>query len=147
MPINVLTIKLTVGQFRRYVAVGFMNSAIDFAVLNLLSWATGITKGDGLIPINMISFCAAIINSFYFNKRWSFDDQSQGQNAEKFTIFLIVSLIGAIANTAIVRYISTNVDPRFGLSPQLWLNAAKVIATLFTFAWNFSGYKTMVFKK
>ncbi|HTL39697.1 MAG TPA: GtrA family protein [Methylomirabilota bacterium] len=139
--------KTTANQFWRYVTVGLLNTAIDFAVLNLLSAATGITKGNGLIPINIISFSVAIINSYFFNKYWSFDDKSFGDHGKKFSKFMLVSIIGALANTLIVRFITTDIHPFLSLTPRLWLNAAKIIATCFTFAWNFSGYKIIVFKK
>jgi putative flippase GtrA len=135
------------GQFLRFAIIGGINTAIDFAVLNLLSWGSGIYEGNGIILLNMISFTVAVINSYYMNKHWAFKDQESGEQGKKFTLFLLVSVIGAVINTATVRIISTNIDPMFGLSQELWLNAAKVVATGLSLVWNFVGYKLFVFKK
>jgi len=135
------------GQFVRFAIVGAINTGVDFLVLNLLIWVTGIKEGNGLIPLNIISFTVAVVNSYVLNKRWAFRDQTSGETAKKFTSFLVVSVIGALINTAIVRFGSTNIDPMFGLSQVMWVNAAKVVATGASLIWNFVGYKLFVFRK
>lgn len=147
METDTQTLQKTGGQFVRFVVVGLINTAIDFAILNLLSKLTGITKGDGLIPLNIISFSIATTNSYFLNKHWSFADNSGNDGGKKFSLFLIVSITGALINTSIVRIISTNVSPLFDLSPQLWLNVSKAAATGVSLVWNFIGYKLFVFKK
>jgi putative flippase GtrA len=59
----------------------------------------------------------------------------------------VVSIIGALINSGIVFAISTFVDPMFGLSQAVWVNAAKVVATGISLIWNFLGYKFIVFKR
>src|SRR3989338_7805463 len=135
------------GQFVRFAIIGAINTGVDFLVLNLLIWVTGIKEGNGLIPLNIISFTVAVVNSYVLNKRWAFKDQTSGDTAKKFSNFLLISVIGAFINTAIVRIGSTNIDPMFGLSQVLWVNAVKVVATGVSLVWNFIGYKLVVFKK
>ena len=135
------------GQFLRFAVIGLINTGVDFLVLNLLIWATGIKEGNGIIPLNIISFTVAVTNSYILNKRWAFNDQTKGDTAKKFSNFLLISVIGAFINTAIVRVGSTNIDPMFGLSQVLWVNAAKIVATGVSLVWNFIGYKLVVFKK
>lgn len=135
------------GQFLRFGIIGGVNTLLDFAVLNGLSYFTGIYEGNGIIPLNMISFTVAVINSYYLNKRWAFKDTGGEEKGRKFTLFLMVSIIGAFINTATVRIVSTNLDPLFGLSQPLWLNFAKILATALSLVWNFVGYKFFVFKK
>lgn len=139
--------KQLTSQFIKFCTVGFIGTAVDFALLNLLSWATGIVRGNGLIPINIISFSCAFVLSFFLNKLWTFQDSHRHDYLEKFSLFLVISLIGVSLNTLIVRYVSTNIDPLFGLSDREWLNLAKAFATIFSGLWNFSGYKLVVFKK
>lgn len=139
--------KQTFNQFWRYVLIGIINTGIDFAVLNILSAATGIVRGNGLIPLNIISFTVAVTTGYFMHKAWSFQDQSQTRKREQFTVFLVVSLIGVFINTAIVRAISTNVQPLPNFTPVEWLNTAKAAATVFSLFWNFLGYKFFVFKK
>ncbi len=140
-------VKTLAGQFIRFGIVGGLNTAIDFGVLNLLSFITGITKGTGLVPLNMISFTVAVINSYYLNKYWAFKDQSSGEGMKKFSLFLVISVIGALINTGTVTLVATSLEPWFGLGPTPWLNVAKVLATGLSLIWNFIGYKLLVFKK
>ena len=141
------TLQKTFSQFWRYVLIGILNTAIDFAVLNILIKITGITSGNGLIPLNIVSFTIAVTNSYFMNKNWSFADASSSDGGKKFSLFLVVSIIGAILNTTIVRVVATNIHPVFGFSPQLWVNVAKAVATGVSLVWNFAGYKIFVFKK
>lgn len=136
-----------VAQFLKFAVIGVINTGVDFAILNLLIWATGVNEGNGLIPLNIISFTIAVINSYILNKRWAFRDQTTGETAKKFTSFLLISVIGALINTAVVRFGSTNIEPMFGLSQVLWVNVAKVVATGLSLVWNFVGYKLFVFKR
>jgi putative flippase GtrA len=135
------------GQFLRFAVVGGINTGVDFAVYNLLLWATGIEKGEKIIVLNVISFSVAVINSYFLNKWWAFKDQEKSEQAKKFTLFLLVSVIGAAINSGTVYYITTYVPVMFGLSPKLWANAAKIVATGLSLIWNFVGYKLFVFKK
>lgn len=134
------------GQFIRFALIGVLNTAINFAVLNLLSLLTGVTKGEKIIWMAMVAFAVATINSYYFNKLWTFKDKSTDE-AKKFSIFLIVSILGAMINSGTVYLISTYTYPLFGLSSHLWLNVANLFATGISLIWNFIGYKLIVFKK
>ena len=139
--------KATLDQFLRFVVVGVINTAINFIVLNILSALTGITSGSRVIPLAVVAFAAATTNSYILNKRWSFKDQSQVDAGRKFSLFLIVSIIGAGINSGTVYLITTNISPMFGLSQHLWLNVAALAATGISLIWNFIGYKAFVFQK
>lgn len=140
-------LKFILVQLLHFAAVGSMGVIIDFGLLNLLSWVTGITKGWGIVPLNIISFSAALTVSFLLNKRWTFKDTSQTDNFKKFNLFLIISLLGLAINTSVVALITSNVNPALAVGPYFLLNFAKIIATGASGLWNFSGYKMVVFKK
>lgn len=139
--------KALVGQFVRFAIIGAVNTGIDFLILNLLIFATGIKEGNGLIPLNLISFSIAVINSYFLNKHWAFKDKTSGEGAKKFSAFLAVSVVGALINTTVLRVVATNIDPLFNLDQTLWVNVAKAFATGISLVWNFIGYKLFVFKK
>ena len=139
-----------IKQFERFVLIGFMNTGIDFAVLNLLMWATGIYKGKWILLLNAGSFSIAVINSYFWNKRWTFkarEADEAGEVAKEFSQFIGVTLIGLAINSGIVFSITTFISPLFGLSIGLWANLAKAAATGISLIWNFIGYKFFVFKK
>ena len=130
-------------QFAKFAQVGVLNTAIDFGILNLLIFATGITSGLLIIPLNAISFSTAIINSFFWNEKWVFKAKKEAN----FITFVIVTLIGLAINSGIVYAITTFVPPTFVDSQKLWANLAKVLATGISLVWNFTGYRLIVFKK
>ncbi len=135
-----------IRQFSKFVVIGFMNTGIDFAILNLLMWRTGIYQGKWIILLNIISFSIAVSNSYFWNKYWTFKDRDEVE-AKEFSQFVIVTLIGVAINTSIVYGVTTLVPPMFGLGPELWANLAKVAATGISLIWNFIGYKFFVFKR
>jgi len=130
-------------QFGKFAAVGFLNTAIDFGILNFLIAVTGISKGVGIIPMNAASFSIALVNSYFWNKEWVFPGRKQAN----FAIFVAVTLIGLAINSGIVYVLTTYVSPVFVQSDKLWANLAKVLATAVSLFWNFAGYKLVVFKK
>lgn len=137
----------TFNQFWRFVIIGVINTLVDYAILLILSKITGITGGTKIIPLNVISFSVATINSYFLNKYWAFADPSRLDQGKKFSLFLIVSIIGVTINTTIVTLFTSHVSPMFGLSPREWLIGAKLVATGVSLVWNFAGYKIFVFKK
>jgi putative flippase GtrA len=141
-----MDLKKIVIQFLKFAAVGFLNTAIDFGVLNILLFATGVQSGAALFILNIIAFTAATTNSYFWNKFWTFRDKGSIRPVQ-IGQFLTVSVIGALINSSVVYAISTFIDPLFGLSPTVWVNVAKIVATGFSFIWNFAGYKFIVFKK
>jgi len=138
--------KKTINQFSKFIVIGFMNTAIDFAILNFLMWWTGIYSGASIILLNMVSFSIAVFNSYFWNKYWTFRDLDKVE-AKEFSQFILVTLIGLAINSSIVYGVTTLVSPMFGISPELWANLAKVAATGFSLIWNFIGYKFIVFNR
>jgi len=137
-----------IKQISKFVIVGVINTGIDFAVLNALLFSTKIYSGRWLIFFNSISFSAAVINSYFLNKYWTFKSQNvEDSKAKQFSQFLIISVIGISINDAIVYGLATFTSPLFGLSAQMWTNVAKLFATAASMVWNFIGYKFIVFKK
>jgi len=132
------------SQFGKFAAVGFLNTAIDFGILNLLSSATGITAGLYLGGINVPAVAVALANSYFWNKFWVFN-AGGGSTASDLPKFIAVSVGAILVNSGIVA-IGTGFPAPFGLSAEAWLNAAKVLATVASFLWNFVGYKIFVFR-
>lgn len=134
------------AQLGKFAAVGFLNAAIDFGILNLLSIASGITKGFVLGGVNVPGFAAAVINSYFWNKFWVFKDRDDQSVLSDFPTFLAVTMVGLIINSGAVVVITTDIPPLFGASESAWLNFAKAAAAAVSLAWNFLGYKFIVFR-
>lgn len=141
----------TIKQFSKFIIVGGVNTGIDFAVLNVLMYLTQINAGPMLFLLNCISFSVAVVNSYYMNRRWTFQEAATELDDKKpavqFSQFFVVSIIGILINGGILTVITTFIPAPFGLSAQLWANVAKLFATGASLVWNFVGYKLFVFKK
>lgn len=137
-----------IKQFSKFFIVGIINTGIDFLILNILIRITGITGGYEIFVLNSISFSVAVVNSYFMNKRWTFQDESKiEQDSVKFSEFFVISVVGLILNGLVISMITSYISPMFGLSHILWANLAKVAATGISLVWNFVGYKFFVFKK
>lgn len=138
-----------IKQFSKFFIVGIINTGIDFAILNLEMAVTGINSGTPIILFNIVSFSIAVINSYYLNKFWTFEDKKAdgAQASVKMTQFIGVSLVGLTINSLVIYTFIQVVPIMFGLSSLVWANIAKVIATGVSLIWNFVGYKLWVFKR
>jgi len=152
-------------QLAKFAIVGFLNTAIDFGVLNLISILTGLTSGFLIGGVNIPGFILASVNSYFWNKFWVFRRPSEALLARRslgvagakeegakidfsdFFTFALVVIVGVFINGGIVVLLTTFVSPLAGLSPERWLNVAKVFATAVYLVWNFLGFKFLVFKK
>lgn len=136
------------SQLSKFAAVGILNTAIDFGILNLLSKASGIFAGLIVGGVNVPGFGAAVFNSYLWNKLWVFHDRKKGESLfGDFPKFFVVTLISVAINSGLIILFTTYIPLLSGLSAGARLNVAKAVATLVTLAWNFAGYKFVVFRR
>ena len=136
-----------VFQAGKFVTVGISNTLIDWGVLNLQILLTGITAGLFYPVFKGVSFLIAIINSFLWNKFWTFKKGKTEKAGKEFLQFLIVSGVGLGINVGIASLAVNVIGPQAGISPKVWATVGALIATMFSMVWNFLGYKFIVFKK
>jgi len=134
-------------QIVKFGLIGVVNTALDFAVLNLLMWIFKIYSGPWIIVFNVTAFSLAVINSYLLNRFWTFKIKSRQDVPEEFVKFISISLVGVFINSGIVYGITGFIEPVFNLTPELWANVAKILATGIAMVWNFIGYKFWAFKK
>lgn len=133
-------------QLSKFGVVGISNTAIDFGILNLLIMVTGVYAGVAYSVFKIISFLGATINSYLWNKFWSFEDHSKDDIKEEFLKFITVSGIGIVINVGVASLINA-LGPAGDIDPKGWANISAAIATITVLTWNFLGYKLFVFKK
>lgn len=129
-------------RFLKFSVVGTINFLIDFSILNLLSFATGINKGIFAAFFSAISFLAANINSYFLNKKWTFRANNKNSNYKP---FLAISILGIVTNISITYVFTTFINQAY-FSDIVWLNISKLIAIWFVMFFNYFGYKKFVFK-
>ena len=130
-------------QLAKFALVGVLNTAIDFGTLNFLIAATNITSGPSIIPIKALAFSTAVLNSYFWNRRWVFEGAKSGN----FALFFAVTALGIAVNALVVFVITTYIPPIIVKDRVLWANAANILATVISMVWNFLGYRLVVFKK
>lgn len=131
-------------QFVRFICVGLLNTGVDFGILNLLMFLTGINSGIGYSLFKAISFIVASTNSYFFNKNWTF---KKGKKLEKkeFAKFFMISFISFCINIGVASFLVNFVRPLANISPRLWANISALVATGVITLFNFFGYKYFVF--
>lgn len=135
-------------QIAKFAITGGLNTLIDFTVLNIFSSLTQVVGGIFIVPINIISFSVATINSYFWNRHWTFQRAGEREKMKggEFLTFIAVSVVGVLLNTSVIYLLTTFVSAPEGFSGSWWLNISKVIATLVSLVWNFLGYKFIVFR-
>ncbi len=134
-------------QLGKYAAIGFFNTALDFAIFNSLVLATNIEpKGARAGFLTAISFTIAVINSYLWNKYWTFRSRGPARVGE-FAQFVIVSLVGLVLVSGFLTVMTKYIEPPYGLNIRQWANVVKVMSIFISLAWNFAGYKFLVFRE
>ncbi len=127
-------IQLTIIQALKYALVGVSNTIIDAATYYALTRALGLAS----LPIlaKSIAYAIGMINSFYWNRTWTFKSQSNPWRAALLFTLTHVAALGI--NTGVMA---------LGLSGfHLGEAIALILATSAVFAWNFILNKQLVFK-
>ena len=134
-------------QFAKFIAVGLANTAVDFGILNILIFLSGIAGGLVYSVFKGISFVAASTHSFFWNKFWTFRKKETAKAGKEFLQFFVVSLIGLAINVGISSLVVNLIGSQFGISQKLWANIGAACGSIVGLAWNFLGYKFIVFKQ
>lgn len=134
--------------FGRFVAVGLLNTALDFTILTGLIYLMGYREGETikLILLNTVSFLTAVTNSYFWNRAWSFQARSQSRGKE-FVQYIIVTLIGLVINDAMVAIGTAHFSTPLGFTSTNWVLTVKAAAVGISLFWNFIGYRFIVFRQ
>ena len=133
-------------QIAKFVATGVLNTLLDIGVLNLLMFVFVANSGSSYSIFKGASFIIANINSYFWNKYWTFGS-GKSATTKEFGQFFAVSFVWFLMITGIASLIVNFIGPVGGISMTLWANVGAIMATLASLVWNFLGYKFIVFKK
>lgn len=138
---------LIIFQAAKFFLVGTLNTFIDLAVLNFFIWISGIANGPFYVVFKAISFSAAVINSYFWNKYWTFEKRGEKPKKEEFLKFFVVTAIGLLINVGVASFVVNVIGPQWGITEKIWASVGAIIAAFFAFIWNFTASKFIVFKK
>ena len=126
----------------RFGIIGGINTLIDFVLLFVFTNLFGVTK----VASNVISTSIAFCFSFLANKKYTFRSTSNKNIVRELALFITVTLFGLWVIQGVIIYLITPPLAEFGLTDDLALLVAKLIATIVTMIWNYILYSRLVFK-
>ncbi len=138
---------LVIYQFAKFGLVGALNTFIDFGILNGLILLTSIAGGFYYSVFKGISFLFAAVNSYFWNKHWTFKKKDKIFASGEFAKFLAVTFVGFLLNVGAATLVVNTIGPQYGIGDKLWANIGAFIAVFVGLTWNFVGSKFIVFKK
>jgi putative flippase GtrA len=134
-------------EFSKFAVVGVLNSGVDFGILNLLILITGVVSGVGFLAFKSVSVTLGVINSYLWNKYWTFDAVKSPEARRELVAFLTVTLVAVALNVAGAHVIVNVIGAPHGISTKLWANVGAISGAGLTLFANFFGYKFLVFRK
>jgi putative flippase GtrA len=133
----------TIWQFVRFGLVGYLNTSIDLLVLNGLLW---LWPGKGIVRLllfNTIAYACGALNSFFFNRYWTF--QRKGlPKAREAARFLLMTPAAIGCNDLMLWFMGNILHPAH-LNVTLWANSSKVVAIGGTILVSYLGMRLWVF--
>ena len=123
-----------VRQFVKFGVVGVTSTVIDWVIYLALTRVFG----TFYLIAKVISFLVSVINSYVWNRRWTFRS-TEPKKLHQFSKFLVVAAIGLGLNT-LIMYI---VVSKLLLHDIIGL----VLATGIVMIWNFLANKFYTFKE
>ena len=150
-----------VKQGAKFGAVGISNTIIDFAVYTVINTVFHVPVSSAF-KVKYISGTVAMINSFYWNRRWTFRSQvGVAKSGPKFVIATVVSVY--LIQPGLVHFFTTGPGLNFG---TFWyvvaatLGLGHIVSQGFvertvafgmgvvgSAVWDFTLYKLWAFKK
>lgn len=137
-----------VERFVKFAIVGAIGAVVDFIVLNLMkrvfeAMALGVGWGIALPPhqiqlvaANTLSFSAAVLSNFTWNRLWTFPESRQRPLGGQLLQFTVVNVLGWGINTVLLLAMDHFVFRHF-VSVRLSYNLAKAFAIGVVLFWNF----------
>ncbi|OGZ34384.1 MAG: hypothetical protein A2Y98_03185 [Candidatus Portnoybacteria bacterium RBG_19FT_COMBO_36_7] len=148
-------------QIAKFVLIGGLNTLVDWGILSLFiiifrryfsvepenTWLVVFFVSIGFYSVyKTFSFILAAVNSYLWNKFWTFKRETTEKVGKEFLQFLIVTFIGFLINVSIASGIFKMISPILGMNSDQWAIGAAVVATAISMIWNFIGYKFIVFE-
>ncbi|MFZ2193719.1 MAG: GtrA family protein [Candidatus Moraniibacteriota bacterium] len=146
-------------QLGKFGISGVLNVLVDLGMLSLLTFffkstfqieaKNVIVSGISILTFyslyKAISFIIANINSYFWNKHWTFN--KIGDKKSEFFQFFVVSVVGFMINNLVASFVFKYIPPVAGMDDNQWGLIGAAFGSIIGLAWNFIGYKFIVFKK
>ncbi len=127
-------------RFIKFAIVGAIGMVVDLSILNLLHGLVGLH----LLVANSISFSAAVVSNFTWNRLWTFPETRHRPVHTQLAQFATVSIIGLGINNVVLWHVYQVLRPH--LAAPWNYNAAKILAIGVVLFWNFGANRVWTFR-
>jgi putative flippase GtrA len=146
-----------VERFIKFALVGILGAVVDFTVLNMakrlfeyvglgVGWDVPLDAHQiQLIAANTISFTAAVLSNFTWNRLWTFPESRDRPLGTQLAQFAVVNVLGWLINTVLLLVMDQFVFQRI-FDERLSYNMAKAFATCVVLFWNFGVNRVWTYK-
>ncbi len=131
------------SRFLRFAFVGIVGAVVDFGVSNLLIRLVNMR----LVFAGTISFIAAIISNFIWNRYWTYPDSRSKPISQQLVQFAVISVMGLGIRIPILYFIEPLIEKlavRFNIQILPLLDASTLadnftlaVAVVIVMFWNF----------
>ena len=128
-------------RFLKFCVVGVIGAVVDFGVMNLILHFTGNAR-----VASTISFIAAVISNFLWNRYWTYPDSRKKPIAQQLGQFFLINSIGLgiryllflTIDQPIINLAEKILPKNFFMTPSVFgHNVTMVIAVFIVMMWNF----------
>ena len=125
-----------------FALIGVLNTVIDFGLLLFLG-----SIGLNRVVANTISTGAAFIFSFFMNRKYTFQSNSN-HIIREIILFITITVFGLwVIQNIIIWLLAPIFVAQFSASGEIATLVAKLFATIASLTWNYIMYDRVVFKK
>jgi len=128
------------ARFGKFLVVGLIGSIVDFGLLNLGIQVFGLAKWLA----NTISFSAAVLSNFTWNRFWTYPESRSEPVARQLGQFALVNVAGYAINQAVFLSLDHYVFQDWG---TLGYNVSKAVAIGVVLFWNFGVNRIWTYGK
>ena len=89
-------------RFYKFLVVGVTGTVVDFGVMNLLVLLMNVS----LVWAQGISFTAAVVNKFLWNRFWTYPDSRSKKVPMQILQFALLSIIGIFIRTPLITWLN-----------------------------------------
>ena len=134
-------------QFVKFGISGGTSAMVDFGILNILIIITGLASGIWYSVFKAISTIFGIINSYLWNRHWTFEAKEGGMDLREFLTFFAFATLSFFLNVGIASFVVNVIGAPDGISEKIWANIGAAVAAIIVTLWNYVWMKLFVFKK
>ncbi len=126
-------------RFLKFAVVGVSGTLIDITIFTLLTKLAGLPS----LPANTISYSVGVVNNFLLNRFWVYPEARSKSAAKQLAQFVVINIIALGLSDLLVVVLGSILSGLLGSSASI---AAKLVATVLVFFWNFFANRLWTYR-